>query len=151
MTAEVRVARDVAAPAVRAWQVLTDWERQGDWMPATRVRSRDGQRVGGRIEARTGIGPVGFLDTMTITAWDPPRRCEVLHTGRLVRGPGVFAVDPLPEGGCRVVWEEHLDLPFGTLGRLGWPLVRPLARAGLAFALRRFTGALARDAGKAPS
>ncbi len=142
MSADVRVARVVAAPADRAWQMLTDWERQGEWIPATRVRSSDGHRVGGRIEAWTGIGPVGFLDTMTITAWDPPRRCEVLHTGRLVRGPGVFAVDPLGVGHCRVVWEEHLDLPLGAVGRLTWPLVYPLARGGLAFALRRLGAAL---------
>jgi hypothetical protein len=137
VSADVRVARIVAVPAERAWQVLTDWERQGDWIPATRVRSTDGHQVGGRIEAWTGLGPVGFLDVMTITAWDPPRRCEVLHTGRVVRGPGVFAVEPLIGNRCRVVWEEHLALPFGALGRLGWPLVRPLATSGLAFSLRR--------------
>jgi hypothetical protein len=116
-------------------------------MPATRVRSNDGHRVGGRIEAWTGIGPVGFLDTMTIKAWDPPYRCEVLHTGRLVRGPGVFAVEPVAADRCRVVWEEHLDLPMGAVGRLGWLLVRPLARGGFAFALRRFAAALSRQTG----
>jgi hypothetical protein len=133
------------APAERAWQVLTDWERQGDWIPATRVRSSDGHRVGGRIEAWSGVGPVGFLDTMTITSWDPPRRCEVLHTGWLVRGPGIFAVEPVSPGSCRVVWEEHLDLPLGAVGRLAWPLVYPLARAGLAFFLRRLAHTLTRD------
>ena len=137
MSADVRAARVIGAPAERAWQVLTDWERQGEWIPATRVRSTNGHQVGGRIEAWTGIGPVGFLDTMTITAWDPPHRCEVLHTGRLVRGPGMFAVEPLSPGSCRVTWKERLDLPFGTIGRLVWPVVHPLARAGLAFALRR--------------
>jgi hypothetical protein len=30
-----------------------------------------------------------------------------------------------------------VELPLGRLGRAGWPLVRPLARAGLGFALRR--------------
>ena len=142
MSADVRVARVVAVPAQRAWQVLTDWERQGEWIPATRVRSSDGHRVGGRIEAWTGIGPVGFLDTMTITAWDPPRRCEVLHTGRLVRGPGAFSVEPVTADHCRVTWEERLDLPWGAVGRLAWPLVYPLARGGLAFALRRLARAL---------
>jgi Polyketide cyclase / dehydrase and lipid transport len=145
VSAEVRVARVVMAPAERAWQVLTDWERQGDWIPATRVRSSDGHQVGGRIEAWTCVGPVGFLDTMTITSWDPPRRCEVLHTGRLVRGPGTFAVEPVSPGSCRVVWEEHLDLPLGAVGRLAWPLVYPLVRAGFAFALRRLAHTLTRD------
>jgi hypothetical protein len=147
VSADVRVARVVAVPADLAWRALTDWERQGEWMPATRVRSNEGDRVGGQIEAWTGIGPFGFLDTMTITAWDPPCRCEVLHTGRLVRGSGVFAVEPVAANRCRVVWEEHLDLPLGTVGRVGWLLVHPLARGGLAFALRRFASALARQTG----
>jgi len=137
MTAHVRVARVVAAPADLVWAVLTDWERQGDWIPATRVRAMNADAVGGRIEAWTGLGPVGFLDTMEITLWDPPRRCEVLHTGRLVNGPGAFDVQPLGPAGCRVVWEEHVDLPFGVAGRVGWQVVRPFARAGLAAALRR--------------
>lgn len=137
MSRRIRVDRVVAAPAERAWQVVTDWERQGDWIPATRVRSVDGDRVGGRIEAWTGLGPVGFLDTMTITVWDPPWRCEVVRTGRVVRGTGVFAVEPLAGGRSRVVWEEHVDLPLGGVGRLAWPLVRPIARAGLGYALRR--------------
>lgn len=138
MTSSVRVARDVGIPATRAWALLTDWERQSSWIPATRVRSVDGDRVGGRIDAFTGLGPLGFLDVMRINRWEPPLLCEVAHTGRLVRGAGVFRVDPVGSGACRVVWEEHLELPFGAVGRLGWVAVRPLARVGLAFALRRF-------------
>ncbi len=139
MRAELRVEQVVEAGPERVWALLTDWEQQGRWMPATRVRSVDGRGVGGRITARTGFGPLGFLDTMTVTQWNPPQRCEVLHTGRIVRGPGVFAVEPFGPGRCRVVWEEHLVLPLGMLGRAGWRLVRPLARAGLALALRRFS------------
>lgn len=141
MSADVRVSRTVPAPAEHVWRVLTDWPAQSDWMPLTRVRTAgagDGHEAGGRIEAWTGIGRVGFLDTMIVTAWQPPRRCEVLHTGRVVRGPGVFAVGPLGPDRCVVTWEERLDLPLGAAGRLGWPLVRPFVRAGQAFALRRF-------------
>ena len=137
MSAELRVARVIEAPAGHVWGVLTDWERQGEWMPATRVRSFDGHAPGGRIEARTGLGRLGFLDTMEITSWDPPRRCDVIHTGRVLRGAGSFAVEHLGAGRCRVVWEERVELPLGRLGRAGWPIVRPLARAGLRFALRR--------------
>ncbi|MBB5785906.1 SRPBCC family protein [Jiangella mangrovi] len=143
MTADVRVARRVAVPADVAWHVLTDWPAQGSWMPLTRVRVAgpgDGREVGARLEAWTGVGRAGFLDTMVVTAWEPPRRCEVLHTGRLVRGPGIFAVRPVGEADCEVVWEEWLDLPLGVAGRVGWPVVRPLVRAGLSVALRRFAG-----------
>ncbi|MGH8827922.1 MAG: SRPBCC family protein [Jiangellaceae bacterium] len=137
----VRVSRQVGVPARTAWRALTDWERQREWMPATRVRvvsPGDAGGVGGRLEAWTGLGPLGFLDTMIVTAWDPPRRCEVRHTGRMVRGQGVFAVVPIDAYRCMVVWEEHLDLPLGRLGRATWPVVAPMARAGLTWALRRF-------------
>ncbi|PZF80756.1 polyketide cyclase [Jiangella anatolica] len=141
MTADVVVSRRVAAPADLVWHVLTDWAGQGAWMPLTTVRvvgPGDGREVGARLDAWTGMGRAGFLDTMVVTAWEPPRRCEVLHTGRLVRGPGVFAVRPLGPGACEVTWEERLELPFGAAGRAGWPLVRPLVRFGLGVALRRF-------------
>jgi hypothetical protein len=36
------------------------------------------------------------------------------------------------------VWSEELELPLGALGRLGWPLVRPLFLAGVRRSLDRF-------------
>jgi hypothetical protein len=63
------------------------------------------------------------------------------HTGRVVRGLGVFEVFALPDGRSRFVWSEELDLPLGALGRLGWPLVRP----GFTWGVRRSLEALARD------
>jgi hypothetical protein len=40
--------------------------------------------------------------------------------------------------GSTLVWTELLDLPFGALGRLGWPVVAPAVRAGLRLSPRRF-------------
>jgi polyketide cyclase/dehydrase/lipid transport protein len=78
------------------------------------------------------------LDTMLITAWEFPRRVDVRHTGRVVRGTGTFQVRPRAGGGSTFVWTEGLDLPLGALGRAGWPLVRPVMAAGVRFSLRRF-------------
>jgi uncharacterized protein YndB with AHSA1/START domain len=136
---------DVAAPPERVWAALVDWTRQGEWMLATDVATVGGeaQGVGGRLAARTGV-PVGggrhlgVLDTMEITAWEPPRRVEVRHTGRVVRGEGVFEVRPRGAGGSTFLWTELLDLPLGALGRAGWPLVRPAMAAGVRLSLRRF-------------
>ena len=36
------------------------------------------------------------------------------------------------------VWREDLELPLGALGRLGWPLVRPVFAYGVQLSLRRF-------------
>jgi hypothetical protein len=141
---ELTVTVDVEAPPLQVWRALVDWERQGEWMPFTDVRvvSGDPHGVGGRIEARTGVpvagrGHVGLVDTMEITGWHAPHRVEVLHTGRVVRGPGIFEVRSRMAG-ATVVWTEQLELPLGRLGRMGWPLVRPAARFALYMGLSRF-------------
>ena len=148
--AEVSVTVDVAAPAQQVWDALTDWDRQGDWMLLTRVRSttNGGQGVGGGIEGWTGIGPFGVLDTMVIRTWEPPLRCVVRHTGRLVRGAGAFEVVATGPQSSRFLWAEYLDLPFGPLGRLGWPLVRPAMTWGVRFSLRRFARSVEAAAGR---
>ena len=79
-------------PPEQAWRAVVDWPRQGQWMLATRVRG--GHGAGAQVVARTGIGPLGFTDAMVITHWEPPRRCVVAHTGRVIRGAGVFEVVP---------------------------------------------------------
>ncbi|GGP60719.1 SRPBCC family protein [Saccharothrix coeruleofusca] len=129
MTAlELRVP--VAAPAERTWAALTDWPRQGEWMLATTVRvtSGDGTGTGTGLAAFTGIGPIGFTDTMRVTAWEPPTRCAVLHTGRVVRGTGEFRVVPLGER-CELVWSEDIALPA---------LARPAFLLGVRWSLRKF-------------
>ena len=137
---ELIVTGDVAAPAERVWERLVDWDRQGEWMLRTEVRAtaQGGRGVGGGIEAFTGVGPVGFLDRMVVTQWDPPRRCVVRHTGRLVRGAGAFEVEPLGSDRSRLVWTEWIDPPLGALGQLGFALLRPVMRAGLKLSMRRF-------------
>lgn len=98
----------------------------------------DGNGVGGRLEAWTGAGRVGFLDTMVITEWDPPRRVVVEHTGRVVRGIGIMEVQPAPGDTSLFVWAEELEIPLGAIGRMGWPLVRPVFSAGVKSSLKKF-------------
>jgi carbon monoxide dehydrogenase subunit G len=122
---------DVAAPAAEVWDYVTDWPRQGEWIPQTRVENLDEARgLGGRFRAWSGIGPVGFWDPMTITAWerdaDGGGRCEVLHLGAVVKGEGEFAVVARGPGASTFVWAEVVVVPLGAVGALGWRLVRPL-------------------------
>lgn len=140
MTATLVLTVDVDAPVEQTWAGAVDWAGQGEWMLGTEVRPtrQDGQGVGGGIEAFTGLGRLGFLDTMDITLWEPPHRCHVLHTGRLVRGTGAFEVEPRGADRSRFVWREDLELPLGSLGRLGWALGRPLFAYGVQLSLRRF-------------
>ncbi len=145
MKKDGHIAVDVVvdAPPQAVWDAVTDWPRQSEWMLGTTVRAThlDGVGVGAGLEAFTGVGRAGFLDTMVITEWDPPWRCVVQHTGQVVKGLGVFEVLALPGGRSRFVWAEELDLPLGVLGRIGWPVVRP----GFAWGVRRSLQKLAKD------
>jgi len=140
MTATLVLRVDVNAPVEQTWAGATDWANQGAWMLGTTVRPtrQGGQGVGGAIEAFTGVGRLGFLDTMEITVWEPPHRCHVRHTGSLVRGTGDFDVEARGPGQSTFVWREDLELPLGALGRLGWPLVKPVFAYGVQLSLKRF-------------
>ena len=122
---------DVEVPAPVLWDYVTDWPRQGEWVPKTRVeRVDDADGLGGRFRAWSGLGRVGFWDPMTITAWerseDGGGRCEVLHLGPVVRGEGEFAVLARGEQASRFVWAEVVDIPLGALGAAGWRATRPV-------------------------
>ncbi|MEV4020853.1 SRPBCC family protein [Nonomuraea angiospora] len=127
----------VPAPPEQVFALITDWRRHREWMFMT-----DARQVGEHtVEAYTGVRPFGFLDTMTITTWQPPTLVLVTHTGRFVRGQGAIRIRP-QDGGSRVIWAERLRLPFGPLGRALWPLVRPVSVALLRHSLRNLSGLL---------
>ncbi len=142
MRALVRSQVEVRAPADVVWDYVTDWPRQGEWIPFTRVeRIGPASGVGGRIRAWTGIGPVGFWDPMTITAWqvsgNGSARCEVLHTGRVVRGEAEFSVVERGFNACTFMWWEHLIIPGGLVGALAWRLGSRGMQKGVDLSLRR--------------
>ncbi len=138
---ELELAVDIAADADTVFRGVTDWTAQREWMLGTDVVPVFGNGVGqgARLEAWTGLGRLGFLDTMTVTEWDDrARSVTVLHTGKVVRGGGKMSVQELGAGSSRFVWSEWLDLPLGLIGRMGWPVVRPVFRAGVQQSLRNF-------------
>jgi len=140
MMAHVELAVDIQAPAHQVWTGITNWPAQGQWMMATTVKSIDGigHEVGARLEAFTGIGKIGFLDTMVVTSWDPPNRCDVLHTGKVVRGTGTFKVVAIHDHASRFFWEEDLEIPLGIIGKIGFTLVKPLFLLGIKKSLAKF-------------
>ena len=136
----LELAVDIQASASAVWQGITNWPAQGQWMMATSVHSLDGDghQVGARLEAFTGIGKLGFLDTMTITAWDPPNRCDVVHTGSVVKGTGSFEVAVIHEQASRFIWSEELEIPLGVIGKIGFFFVKPLFLFGIRRSLAKF-------------
>ena len=137
---EVTATVVVDAPVEKVFAAFLAWERQGEWIPMTQVRIVEGD--GGKdsvIEAVTTVGPLVLRDEMRVDRLDPPYEVRVIHTGKLLRGPGVMRCTPLA-GGTRtqMVWHEWLQLPAGLLGLLAWPLLWPGSKASLNLALRRF-------------
>jgi carbon monoxide dehydrogenase subunit G len=149
-TRDITVGVDIDAPQDVVWKAVTDWEGQSEWMLGTTVRVTrgNGVGVGSELAATTGIGPLGVTDSMRLVGWDPPHRATVEHTGAIVRGSGTFTVVERGPGASRFEWGERLDLPLGPLGALGWPVVAPLFRVGLALSLRRLARRCAAEAGR---
>jgi hypothetical protein len=136
---EVTATVIVNAPARRVFEAFTAWERQSDWIPFTTVRvvSGDGGE-GSRIEAVTAVGPAVLRDEMRVTRMDPPYEVRVVHTGRVLRGPGVLRCTALGSDRTQVVWHEWFQLPGGVAGRFAWPLLWPGSKVGLTQALKKF-------------
>jgi hypothetical protein len=141
------VAVDVAAPASRVWAALVDWPNHGHWAPLTAVRVTtprpDG--LGAGFVARSGLGPLGFDDPMTVTHWEPPAgdepgsapgRCDVDKHGSVIRGLARFDVLALTGRRTRVVWFEDVTVVPHGLDRLTAPAVALAGRLGFGRALR---------------
>lgn len=139
------VSVDIDASVERTWSVVTDWQRQGEWMPMTEVRvSADSPMgIGAKISARSGVGVASFVDPMVVDVWSPPHRCEVVHLGKVVTGRGVFTVESLPDNRSRFTWQEELDSEGArrVIDRVGLPPTRLLVNV----ALRRLARLIATD------
>lgn len=140
------VSVDIDAPVERTWAVVTDWPRQGEWMPMTDVRvSADSPMgIGAKISARSGVGVASIVDPMVVDVWAPPHRCEVVHLGRVITGRGVFTVEALPGDRSRFTWQEELDSEGArrVIDRVALPPTRVLVTV----ALKRLARLIASDA-----
>ncbi|HEX6500267.1 MAG TPA: SRPBCC family protein [Micromonosporaceae bacterium] len=145
---EVTATTVVNASAEKVFAAFLAWERQGEWIPFTRVRVVEGDGgPGSTVEAVTSIGPASVRDVMRVVKVDPPYQVRVVHFGSLLRGPGVMRCTPMDGGRTQVVWHEWFHLPGGVPGRLAWPVMWPGSKISLTAALRKFarlveTGAL---------
>ena len=141
-TVTIKRSIPVLATPTQVFAAITDWPQQHRWMLGTSVTAgkHQGRALSGTIIALTRLGPFGFRDPMTITEWEPPYRCGVMHTGRIVRGTGLFEVQPMPNKPeqSNFVWSEVTTLPFGVVGRLGWVLAAPFVNMAIDYSLRRF-------------
>ena len=128
----MHVEREIVLPATpdQSWAVLTDWERQADWMlDADRVDVVSAERVGVgvRIAVKTRIlGLPAFTEPMEVTGWDPPHRLTIAH-GSAVAGVGTWELTRV-DGGTRFVWSEDVRLRVPVVGEMAAILYRPVMR-----------------------
>ncbi|MCX6443424.1 MAG: SRPBCC family protein [Actinobacteria bacterium] len=103
----------INAPIEKVWAALADWESQGDWMLQTTVEvtSQIREGVGTSISAFTGIGKFGVMDHMIVTAWQPPHICDVVHTGKIIKGTGRFELVAIDTDTTRFDWSEEIVAP----------------------------------------
>jgi hypothetical protein len=133
--------------AQRAWDEITDWNKQGDWMLQTSVwlTSEIEQGPGTEIAAFTGplhkVFPrfkfFGILDTMVVTHWEPPHVCDVLHTGKIIKGTGRFEVVAISDQVSQFNWSEIIWAP-----RVIFLILKPALYVGVWISLRRFARSL---------
>lgn len=128
----------IRATPEKVWVLLTDWERQAEWMPdVARMRLLSQEReLGARLAVRTKVFGVPLTtDLVRVTAWEPPRRLAVEHEG-LVVGTGEWRLEAAPGGGTDFTWVEELRLPPPVLGDLALRLYAPWQRWMLRRSLR---------------
>ena len=139
-TKNMKSSVHILANQMEVFQASTNWHAQGMWIPFTKVKNIGigTNHLGERIEAFTGIGKFGVLDTMTITKWDPPHICEVTHTGKVVKGSGVFEVIN-EQNGAKFIWVEYFALPSGPFGTILWAALWLPIKVGMVLSLHKFS------------
>ena len=124
----------IKAPIEKVWAALADWESQGDWMLQTKVEvtSEIREGVGTTIAAFTGIGKLGVMDHMVVTSWQPPHICDVLHTGKIIKGTGRFELVVIDAETTRFDWSEEI-----LASRAIFLLIAPGLYAGVRISLTK--------------
>ena len=118
------------APPEVVWELITDWERQGDWMLEASdlvVTSAHREGVGVEAEATITIAGITTRDRVRVTAWEPPRLLGIEHLG-WVSGAGEIYVVPSGPGRSHFFWHEELHPPLGLLGAVGLTTFKPVMR-----------------------
>jgi len=142
-TNTLAISLRVNAPRFQVWEKIADWESQGEWMLQTKVWVTSDQvsGVGTTIAAFTGplnkfyprLKSPGLLDLMTVTGWEVPSRCDVVHVGKILKGTGSFLLSEESDGSTRFDWSETIEAP-----RVIFMLIAPFLYAGVRISLNRF-------------
>jgi demethylmenaquinone methyltransferase/2-methoxy-6-polyprenyl-1,4-benzoquinol methylase len=109
---------EIAAPAERVWEILTDFGAYRQWNPF--MPRLDGEvRVGARLRARLVVaGAPTLRPRLCVTRVDPGRELCWVGRGPLVRGERTMRIQPL---GCtRVRFAQRTEFTGPITPLLGW-------------------------------
>ena len=126
----LEMAATLPAPPEVVWRLVTDWERQGDWMLEASdfvVTSPHREGLGVEAEATIRIGGIKTRDKIVVVGWEPNHRLAIRHLG-WVSGHGEIFLTPSGPGRSHVFWREELQPPLGALGAVGLTLFKPIMR-----------------------
>lgn len=124
----IHTAGILEGPPELAWELLTDWEAQSDWMLEMSdvvVVSPHREGVGVEAEATVRIGGISTRDIVRVDVWEPNVHLGIVHAG-WVGGRGDIHLTPSEDGTTWMDWREQLVPPLGPLGAAGMRLFRPL-------------------------
>jgi hypothetical protein len=142
----VELRRTLPGPRNVVWRLITDWERQGEWMLEASdfvVTTRHREGIGVECEATIRVAGIKTRDRVRIVTWEPQRHVAIEHLG-WVKGRGDIWLED-GESGTALRWREELCPPMGLLGAIGLRAYRPV----LERTFRRDLGLLARLAADA--
>ena len=120
----------IPAPPDVVWRLVTDWERQGEWMLEASdfvVTSPHREGLGVEAEATITIGGIRTRDPIRVIGWEPGHRLAIEHLG-WVSGYGEIYLTPSGPGRSHVFWREELTPPLGILGAIGLSLFKPVMK-----------------------
>lgn len=111
------------------------------------VTSQIREGVGTSISAFTGplyksypkFSKLGLLDTMVVTSWQVPERCEVMHTGKILKGLGAFELIEISPNLTRFKWSEGIEC-----SRWKFFAIYPFMWLGVRISLARLKATLGR-------
>jgi hypothetical protein len=147
MSNTLRITITLPCSQERAWAAIADWESQGNWMLQTKVwvTSQIREGAGTSISAFTGplykfypkFSSLGLLDTMVVTKWQPPEICDVVHTGKVLKGTGSFALSPINSTSTKFNWSETIEC-----SRIKFLAIAPVLWVGVRISLARLSTSL---------
>ena len=147
MSNTLRITINLPCSQERAWAAIADWESQGNWMLQTKVwvTSQIREGAGTSISAFTGplykfypkFSSLGLLDTMVVTKWQPPEICDVVHTGKVLKGTGSFVLSPINSTSTKFNWSETIEC-----SRIKFLVIAPFLWVGVRISLARLSTSL---------